>query len=191
MITVLIIVAFAPLAIILAAYAVYPLILLVAARARPLALTIPESEKWLSVTITVPVYNAAASIRATLDHLLKLDYPREQLQILVISDASSDGTDEIVRSYSDRGVELLRLPERRGKTAAENASLAASRGEILVNVDSTILVPTPSLKSLVRAFDDPSIGVASGRDVSAGSAHLQSNRTESRYVGYEMWIRDL
>jgi glycosyltransferase involved in cell wall biosynthesis len=143
------------------------------------------------VTITVPVYNAAASIRATLDQLLNVDYPRERLQILVISDASSDGTDDIVRSFAGRGVELLRLPERRGKTVAENASLAVARGDILVNVDSTILIPSHSLKNLVRVFEDPSIGVASGRDVSVGESQNNGTHAESGYVGYEMWIRDL
>lgn len=183
--------AVAPLAIGIIAYAVYPFCLLLASRLRRRVVPLPQLGSWPSVTITVPVYNAAASIRATLDHLLKLDYPRDRLQILVISDASNDATDEIVRTYASRGVELLRLPERRGKTVAENASLAASLGEILVNVDSTILVPASSLKKLISAFQDPTIGVASGRDVSMGSADMQSNRAESGYVGYEMWIRDL
>jgi glycosyltransferase involved in cell wall biosynthesis len=123
--------------------------------------------------------------------LLELDYPRDRFQILVISDASTDGTDDVVRGFADRGVELLRLPERRGKTAAENAALAASRGEILVNVDSTILVPTESLKKLVCVFDDPTVGVASGRDVSVGDVDNEGTAAESGYVRYEMWVRDL
>ena len=143
------------------------------------------------MTITVPVYNALANIGATLESLLRLDYPRDQLQILVISDASTDGTDDVVRKFADRGVELLRLPERRGKTAAENAAVAASRGEILVNIDSTIVVPAQSLKKLVRVFDDPTIGVASGRDVSVGDSDNNETFAESRYVGYEMWVREL
>ena len=150
-----------------------------------------ERNGWPSVTITVPVHNAASSIRATLDRLLELDYPGDKLQILVISDASNDGTDEIVRALADRGVELLRMPERRGKTVAENAALSAARGEILVNVDSTILVPRDSLKRLVRVFDDPTIGVASGRDISMGDSDREGTPAESGYVGYEMWVRGL
>ena len=162
--------AAAPLIIGIYAYAAYPLILWILARLRPRDSKGPGGEKWPSVTITVPVYNAHSSIGATLEALLNLDYPRDRFQILVISDASTDGTDDLVRTFADRGIELLRLPERRGKTAAENAALAASRGEILVNVDSTIIVPPQSLKKLVRVFDDPTIGVASGRDVSVGDA---------------------
>jgi glycosyltransferase involved in cell wall biosynthesis len=183
--------AAAPLVIALYAYAVYPLILWIVASVRPRGSSARDTARWPSVTITVPVYNAQSSIGATLESLLELDYPRDRLQILVISDASTDSTDGVVRRFADRGVELLRLPERRGKTAAENAALAASRGEILVNVDSTILVPAQSLKKLVRVFDDPTIGVASGRDVSVGAADNQGTLAESGYVGYEMWVRDL
>jgi hypothetical protein len=183
--------AAAPLIIALYAYVGYPLILWIVGSVRPRGSTARDTAPWPSVTITVPVYNALSSIAATLACLLELDYPRELLQILVISDASTDGTDAIVRRFADRGVELLRLNERRGKTVAENAALAASRGEIMVNVDSTILVPARSLKKLVRVFDDPTIGVASGRDLSVGDAHNEGTLAESGYVGYEMWIRDL
>lgn len=183
--------AAAPLIIGVYAYVGYPLILWIIASLRRKRDIVRENAPWPSVTITVPVYNARTSIRSTLEHLLALDYPRDRLQILVISDASTDETDEVVRSFAARGVQLLRMPERRGKTAAENAALAASRGDILVNVDSTILVPPQSLKKLVRVFDDPTIGVASGRDVSVGAADNHRTIGESGYVGYEMWVRDL
>src|SRR3954467_10397337 len=138
--------AAAPLGIALYAYVGYPLILWIAARVRPGGSPAHDAAGWPSVTITIPVYNAVSSIGTTLESVLGLDYPRDQLQILVISDASTDGTDDVVRRFADRGIELLRLPERRGKTTAENAALAASRGDILVNVDSTIVVPKYSLK---------------------------------------------
>jgi glycosyltransferase involved in cell wall biosynthesis len=183
--------AAAPLVVALYAYLGYPMILWVAAKARRNSVAIAPSTEWPHVTITVPVYNAASSIRSTLDGILDLDYERSKLQVLVISDGSTDETDEIVRGLRSKGVELLRLPERRGKTVAENTALAAARGQILVNVDSTILLTPMSLKRLVRAFDDPTIGVASGRDVSTGEAGREGTRAESNYVGYEMWIRDL
>jgi cellulose synthase/poly-beta-1,6-N-acetylglucosamine synthase-like glycosyltransferase len=152
--------AAAPVVIALYAYAGYPLILWAVAKMRRESIAMPLGNVWPSVTITVPVYNAASSILATLGRILELDYARDKLQILVISDASNDGTDEIVQGLKEHGVELLRLSERRGKTVAENAALAVARGEILVNVDSTILLPAGSLKRLVRVFDDPTIGVA-------------------------------
>jgi glycosyltransferase involved in cell wall biosynthesis len=183
--------AAAPVVIAMYAYVGYPLILWILASIRPRRNSAAIPTAWPAVTITLPVYNARSSIAATLESLLELDYPRDRLQILVISDASTDGTDDVVRTFESGGVELLRLAERRGKTAAENAALAASRGEILVNVDSTIIVPAQSLKKLVRVFDDPTIGVASGRDVSVGAIDNRGTHAESGYVGYEMWVRDL
>jgi len=181
----------APIVIAAYAYVGYPLILWVIAAIRPVRVLPKASVGWPSVTITVPVYNAVSSIRGTLERLLALDYPTDRLQVLVISDASTDGTDDEVRMLSGRGVELLRLPKRIGKTAAENAALGSARGEIIVNVDATITVPAGSLKALVRAFDDPTVGVASGRDVSTGDARHTGTSAESSYTGYEMWIRDL
>lgn len=183
--------ALAPVAIALYAYVAYPFVLWVIASVRPARTFAKAGSAWPSVTITVPVYNAASSIRATLEQLLALDYPADQLQLLVISDASTDGTDDQVRMFASRGVELLRLSRRIGKTAAENAALAVARGQIIVNVDATILVPENSLKSLVRVFDDPTIGVASGCDVSVGDISLTGTGAESSYTGYEMWIRGL
>lgn len=191
MVALAVVLASAPLVIAVYAYVCYPLILWIAASVRSRPGSAWSSVEWPTVTITIPVYNAVLSIAETLESLLALDYPRDRLQILVISDASTDGTDDVVRTFAHRGVELLRLPVRRGKTTAENAALAVSRGAIMVNVDAAILVPTGSLKKLIRAFDDPGIGVASGNDVSVGAAENQETSAESGYVGYEMWVRAL
>ena len=191
MFTVAAVLATAPVVVAIYAYLVYPLILLIIGRLRPTRIETMKGAPWPTVTITVPVYNAVTKIRGTLEHLLQLDYPRDRLQVLVISDASTDGTDDIAREFAGRGVELLRMPRRIGKTAAENAALAVARGEIIVNVDATISVPADSLKPLVRVFDDPTIGVASGRDISVGDSGNSATSPESSYTGYEMWIRDL
>lgn len=173
------------------AYAIYPGLLWLLSRADRSHVLPVALEECPTVTLTVPVYNEALNIGRKLEELLSLDYPKEKLQILVISDASTDATEEIVAGYAERGVELLRLSTRRGKTAAENAAGSAARGSIIVNSDATVRVPPDALKALVRSFDDPSVGVASGRDVSVDHERLEGNRGESQYVGYEMWVRSL
>lgn len=176
------------------AYVGYPLVLRMLAwrrRPGPAPAPAPEPEEWPFISITVPAYNEARAIRDTLDTLLQVDYPADRRQILVISDASTDGTDDIVREYADRGVELLRMPERAGKTAAENAAGRVVRGEIIVNTDASVRLTPNSLKPLVRAFADPEVGVASGRDVSVGDLAAEGTGDESKYVGYEMQIRSL
>ncbi len=173
------------------AYLLYPALLRIAGGARAGAATGGERATWPFISITVPAYNEEASIAATLDCLLACDYPADRRQILVVSDASTDRTDAIVASYADRGVELHRLPERGGKTAAENAARHFLRGEIIVNTDASVRIARDGLKRLVAAFDDPTVGVASGRDISVSRVDDTANLGESGYVGYEMWVRDL
>ena len=179
-----------PLVGLLYAYVGYPLILLLLAALRRETASRHSEWTWPSISVCIPVYNEEASIGAKLTQLVASDYPANR-QVLVISDASTDGTDEIVRGFADRGVELLRQPERRGKTAAENAATALITGDIVVNTDATIIIPPPSLKALVRAFADPTVGVASGRDISVGADGTEANRGESGYVSYEMSVRSL
>ncbi|MGH7577662.1 MAG: glycosyltransferase, partial [Longimicrobiales bacterium] len=122
---------------VLYAYAGYPALLALIGRWRHRGTLIRTDVEVPDISIVVPAYNEAHQIRVLLESLLAVDYPAERRQILVISDASTDGTDEIVRDYADRGVELLRMPERVGKTAAENASCAYLRGEIVINTDAS------------------------------------------------------
>jgi cellulose synthase/poly-beta-1,6-N-acetylglucosamine synthase-like glycosyltransferase len=180
-----------PLGLLLYSYLGYPILLAIAGRFRHAPQALVDPAEWPTLTITIPCFNEVDAIRRTLESVLALDYPSERRQILVISDASTDGTDELVTSFADRGVELLRLPERRGKTAAENAAAAHLRGEIAVNIDATIKVFPGALKSLVLAFQDPTIGVASGRDISVGGLDSGVDQGEAGYTGYEMWIRGL
>jgi cellulose synthase/poly-beta-1,6-N-acetylglucosamine synthase-like glycosyltransferase len=184
------VIAVAPIAVALYAYVAYPAIVWAVAQFRGYEIAGDNGDEWPFVTITVPVYNAVSSVRATLERLLAIDYPNEKIQLLVLSDASNDGTDDIVRELAPRGVQLLRAPTRRGKTAAENAAVTVALGEIIVNVDATVIVPRTSLKPLIRAFQDPTVGVASGRDLSVASEGHYDPGAESGYTGYEMLVRD-
>lgn len=172
-------------------YGLYPAVLKVWGTFQRFGYPWVDPDSWPSVSFSLPVHDEEEDIADTLDHILALEYPSEKLQVLVISDASNDSTDEIVRRYEARGVELLRLDERGGKTAAENAALPFLDGEIIVNTDATTKLLPSSLKPLIRAFQDPTIGVASGRDVSEGVAQSDANVGEAGYVGYEMWVRSL
>src|SRR5512138_2395096 len=101
-------------------------------RRRPPIARESQADDWPFISISLPVYNERAQIRAVIESLLRVDYPADRRQILVISDAASDGTDEVVREFASRGVELLRLPQRSGKTAAENTAAHYLRGDIVV-----------------------------------------------------------
>ena len=106
-------------------YVTYPLTLRLwrALRPRPVRRAPHEPP----VSVLVPAYNEADVIAATLTAMTAQDYPKERLQILVVSDCSDDGTDDIVRSFADRGVELLRQAERGGKALGLNAAVRQAR----------------------------------------------------------------
>jgi cellulose synthase/poly-beta-1,6-N-acetylglucosamine synthase-like glycosyltransferase len=176
-----------PVGMALYAYAIYPLLLRVVGNDSP---TPVSGEQLPMVSIVIPAYNEERQIAGAIEALIAQDYPADRRQILILSDASSDRTDEIVRGFASHGVELLRMPQRSGKTAAENASTALLRGTIVVNTDASIRFHPSAVRHLVEPMRDPSVGVVSGRDVSV-SAVAAVNRTEAGYVDYEMWVRGL
>ena len=172
-------------------YVGYPLLLKVLAMVRPRTAHRSPRGEWPTISITVPVYNEEMTIRGVLESLLGADYPQSKRQIVVISDASTDGTDAVAGEFTERGVELLRLPARGGKIAAQNAARPHLRGEIVVNTDASVRVHPAALKALIARFADPSVGVASGRDLSVARVGDHAGLGETGYVGYEMWVRDL
>jgi cellulose synthase/poly-beta-1,6-N-acetylglucosamine synthase-like glycosyltransferase len=169
-------------------YVGYPLLVALIATLKRKSALLPLVE-WPRISITVPAYNEERELAATLEALLELDYPEDRREILVVSDASTDRTDEIARSYAHRGIKLIRMEQRSGKTAAENAASQYLTGDIVVNTDASIRIGVDSLKPLIRQFTDPTVGVASGRDVSIARTGSDVNPGESKYVGYEMLLR--
>ncbi len=164
----------------------YPLLLGLIARVRrkPVA----KSRIRKSVSAVVAVHNGERFIGPKLDSLLALDYPAELLEILVASDGSTDGTDEIVRGYGPRAVRLLSLP-RGGKCAALNAAIPQCRGEILLLTDVRQVVAADSLQAMVDCLADSSVGAVSGELVIRSGASYDEADT-ALYWRYESWIRN-
>lgn len=182
----------APLALGGYAFVLYPALVWLWSRLRPVYRppAAPQSdEAWPEITILIVAYNEEQRLGKTLDHALATDYPAHKLNVLVVSDCSSDGTDALVSGYGDERVRLFRMSERSGKPAGENAAGPHLRGDIVVSIDASILIPRDSLKPLVRALLDPTVGLASGRDVSIGDEAREGNKAESGYVGMEMTLR--
>ena len=113
------------------------------------------------VSLIIAAYNEASSIGAKLDNVLLLDYPRERLDVIVVSDGSDDGTNEIVEQYIGEGIRLLPLP-RQGKAPALNTAVAAAKGNILVFSDANSMYAPNAIRALVRPFADPEVGGVAG-----------------------------
>ena len=115
------------------------------------------------VTFLIAAYNEEKNIAGKLENTLALDYPRDRLEIIVASDASEDGTDEMVRRFSDRGVILHRVEGRVGKTETQNQTARIAKGDIIIFSDATTKYKRDAIRKIVRNYSDPSIGAVSGR----------------------------
>lgn len=140
-------------------YVVFPLVVLLRAALRPRPHR--SADVTPSVTMVIAARNEAAGIGAKLENLLSLDYPADRLEVVVASDGSDDGTDEVVAAYADRGVRLVSLP-RLGKAPALDAAVAQANGDVLVFSDANSIYAPDALRALVRPFADPLVGGVAG-----------------------------
>ncbi len=140
-----------------------------------------------SVTVILAVYNGEAFLRRKLDSLLALDYPRSLVNILVISDGSTDQTEAIAEEYKERGVRLLRQP-REGKASALNRGLQESTGEILFFTDVRQPLDRSALAHLVANFADPTVGAVTG-EMRLLPPNAGEQADMDLYWKYELWVR--
>jgi len=164
----------------------YPLLLAIVARFFPKPI---KKRAYLpSVAVLIPVRNGAQYIRRKLDSVLQLDYPKELLEVLVISDGSTDETDSLVREYAAWGVRLLQVPPG-GKPAALNAGVPATRNSILLLTDIRQVLEPDSLRKMMSCFADPAVGVVSGELIIRQGDNLQESNI-GVYWKFESWIRN-
>jgi len=164
----------------------YPVFLLIVSRFR--RTLIERSDQLPNVTMIVTAYNEVKRIRNKIENSLEVDYPAEKIEIIVVSDGSTDGTDDIVREYVDRGVRLIRVPERQGKHYGQRMGIEASNHDILIFSDATTFLARDAAQKISTYFGDETIGCVSGND----RVRTQGDAPgESFYVRYEMKLREL
>ena len=168
-------------------YAGYPLLLAIMSRVRPRV--VRRGELTPSVSIIITAYNEERDLDAKLENTLALDYPRELLEIIVASDCSSDRTDTIARDFADRGVRLVRQPQRLGKTAAQNIAVAQATGEIILFSDATSLYQTDVVRRLMPSFADSTVGCVAGRLIYVDPAGSRVGRGARSYWDYETLLK--
>ena len=143
------------------------------------------------VSLLISVYNERQVIREKLENSLALDYPKEQLQILVVSDYSDDGSDDIVSQFSARGVLLLRQPERLGKSVGLNLGVSQASGEILLFSDANAIYQPDVVRKLVCHFADPQVGYVVGNARYAkASGDAPAAESEGLYWKLETWLKE-
>lgn len=142
------------------------------------------------VTILISAYNEEKHIKEKLENVLSLDYPKDKLEVIVISDASTDKTDEIVREFVDKGIKLYRLKERKGKIAGQKEVLPLIKGEIIVFSDVTGRYHSDAIRKLVRNFADLKVGAVTGELRYKQPKESGIGSGEKKYWQYEILIRE-
>ncbi len=149
------------------AFFLYPLIL--RRMARPDAVdSVQHPEDQPSVSVLLSVYNEAEVIERKIENFLALEYPPDRLELIIVSDGSGDGTDDLARraaSGHEGMVRLLRQEGRLGKTSALNMAASEARGDILFFTDADSMLKKDCLTMLMRPFADPAVGLAGGRSL--------------------------
>jgi cellulose synthase/poly-beta-1,6-N-acetylglucosamine synthase-like glycosyltransferase len=142
-------------------YAGYPLLLaligLFVRRPRPDAGYTPR------ISVLIAAYNEEEAIERKIQQTLALEYPADKIEVLVLSDCSTDRTDEIVKEFPDSRVRLVRMPERRGKTFAQNIGVKEATGQVIIFSDATAIYHAKALLYLACNYQDASVGTVSGR----------------------------
>jgi len=169
-------------------YAGYPLWMYLRSRLQPR----PQRQGSIfpTVSIILAVHNGAALLRQRVAHLLSLDYPQDRLEIAIVSDGSTDGTDDILKEFQDPHVKCLRCPVHSGKAAALNLGMQSATGEILLFLDIRPWIESNALQLLISNFEDPRVGCVAGELVLRDDGHdAGAKAVGGLYWRYEQWIR--
>ena len=140
-----------------------------------------------AVSLIIPAYNEQACLPAKIRNLRELDYPADRLEIIFVSDGSTDGTNDILASVEESHIRTIFLPQRGGKPNALNRGVAQSRAEILVFSDASTLFAPDVIRLLVRHFNADQVGVVCGSVRLIGSN--ESRQTEGFYWRFESVLR--
>lgn len=169
-------------------YVGYPILVYLVSRIFPRRVAQGPLEP--TVTLIIAAYNEERDIRAKLQNTLELEYPKNKLEIIVVSDHSSDRTDDIVREFSSSGVKLLRQTERRGKTAAQNAAVKAASGEVILFSDATSMYNADVLREIIQNFSDATVGCVAGRLVYVDRTGSGVGQGAKKYWSYETFLKE-
>lgn len=169
-------------------YIGYPALLAAWARLAPKP--VRRSEVTPGVSIVVAARNEAAALQTRIDNLLALDYPRDRLQIIVVSDGSTDATTEVLAFYRGQ-IDAVLLPPG-GKARALNAGVERAIHDVLVFTDARQVFAADAVRALVAPFADPNVGGVCGElllDCEAGEGSSTIGEGVGAYWKYEKWLR--
>ena len=169
-------------------YLGYPLLLLVLSRRKRWSRH--KREYSPAITLIIAAHNEEEVIKEKIENVLAQDYPKNRMQVIVASDASTDRTNEISRNYLDKGVELYDQKEHKGKSAALNHIVAnMASGEIIILNDVTTMLEKDAIKNIIPYFLNNKIGAVAGRLSFKSSNNSAITENHGLYWEYEDFLR--
>jgi cellulose synthase/poly-beta-1,6-N-acetylglucosamine synthase-like glycosyltransferase len=174
-------------ALLLYVYFGYPIVLRVLGARRAALRT---GQDLPSVTLYIPAFNEARVIGEKVKNALSLEYPQDLLQIVVVSDGSTDGTVEIAQKVGGSRVRVWQSPGRMGKSALINRYLPRCSGEVIVFTDANAMYTPDSLLNLARHFADPKVGLVAG-NLKYVDQFTAVAKGEGLYFRYESLLKRL
>jgi len=143
--------------------------------------TVPE------ISFLIPAFNEETHLLRKVINLRQMDYPSEKIQIVFVSDGSTDATTQILKALPDENIETIILPHRSGKATALNHAVLKASHKILVFSDASTLFASDALRKLARHFVDSRVGAVCG--TLKFEASTESKKTEGIYWKYESMLR--
>lgn len=142
------------------------------------------------VTLLIAAYNEKDYVHQKMENSLSLNYPKEKLKIVWITDGSNDGTDELIKRYPE--AILLHEPERNGKIGAMNRGMKLVSSPLVVFSDANSMLDANSIKRMVSLFNDPQVGCVSGeKRIIKNNLDKASGSGEGLYWRYESSLKKL
>lgn len=175
-------------------FVIYPYLLkLLASKSRYTTPLQEFTDSWPKLTLIISAYNEAQVIKEKLNNALSVIYPENKLEILVVSDASDDGTDKIVleKSALDNRVKLIRQNERKGKTAGLNKAMEQISSDIVIFSDANAMYTPQAFQELVKYFKDPQVGYVVGAALYNENIKNLANKSEGTYWDSELAMKRL
>ena len=145
-------------------------------------------DRWPTMTVLLTVHNEETIIRRRIENILQCDYPASCLSVLIASDGSTDSTNDIVRSFFDRGVRLFESPGL-GKTGTQNAAIRSIESDLIAFTDADILFDTDWCKQIARRFQNPQVGAVDGRALYEAPTPDALQASQGFYWTYELTLR--
>ena len=172
-------------------YIGYPMVLKVLTLIIPKNKVLFDEDFLPEVSLLISCYNEVDVVDEKIQNSFDIDYPKDKITIIIISDGSDDGTDEIAKNYASQGVKLIRQEGRLGKTSAINLAMEQVTSDFVVFSDANAMYEPSAIKKLIQNFVDEKVGYVVGAALYTDGKTSAAAASEDIYWKYELALKTM